>query len=103
MKSSRTALYQLSKCMALQAVHIDHVKTTVVNDILDFEDEVRPSLSIRDWLMNLTITTMEKRKGDRVFLSVDKTGESENSYTLCYHKAVAEEAASIARNLPLVL
>ena len=103
MKGSRTALYQLSKCMALQAIHIDHIETTVVDDILDFEDEVKPGLTLRDWLMRLTITTLDKRKGDRVFLSVDRTGESDNSYTLCYHKAVSEEAASIARNLPLVL
>ena len=104
MQNSRTALVHLSKCMVLQATHLDHVVTIHVDEILDFSDAISDTDTIRDWLLQLRVTTLEKYVGDRLILSVDRAGDNmEHGWNISYHKAVAEEAGSVARNIPLIL
>ena len=104
MQNSRSALVHLSKCMVLQAAHIDQVVTIHITDVLDLRDNISDTQTISEWLMSLRISTMDKYKGDRVFLSVDHAGETlEAGWHISYHTAVADEAGSIARNIPLIL
>ena len=104
MQNSRSALAHLSKCMVLQAAHIDQVVTVHIGDVFDLCDTISDDRKIRDWLMSLRVTTLDKYKGDRVFLSVDRAGDTlEAGWNISFHTAVEAEAGSIARNIPLIL